>query len=146
MCYVLYVKCRALSLIMYQTYSDLFLSYLNIFSHIVAFLEPFVTLTYSGSCHVNNPSIFRTKIYSKLCQGIFRHTQNAVYHLHIGNPVIFRTLPYSKSCLFKCNHAYPDIFDSDSLVTFASFFHFNLTYFSTMFGKTCLMMSTSILA
>ena len=36
------------------------MSYSDIFSHIVAYLEPCVTLAYSEPCHIQNPSIFKT--------------------------------------------------------------------------------------
>ena len=36
------------------------MSYSDIFSHIVAYLEPCVTLAYLEPCHIQNPSIFKT--------------------------------------------------------------------------------------
>ena len=46
-----------------QTYLGLFTFYLRLFtfSHIVAYLEPCVTLAYSEPCHIQNPGIFRTQ-------------------------------------------------------------------------------------
>ena len=55
------------------------MSYSEIFSHTVAYLESCVTLL-----HIQNPAIFRIleylepTIYAELCQGIFGHFQNAV--------------------------------------------------------------------
>ena len=51
-----------------QTYSNIFTSYSDIISHIVAYLEPCVTLAYSEPCHIQNAGIFRTQV---ICQGIF---------------------------------------------------------------------------
>ena len=61
-----------------QTYSGILTSYSDKFSHMVAYLEPCVTL------HVQSPAIFGIlaylvpKIYSELYQGIFWHNQNTV--------------------------------------------------------------------
>ena len=45
-----------------QKYSGIFTSYSDdIFSHIVAYLEPCLTLAYSDPYHIQNPSIFRTQ-------------------------------------------------------------------------------------
>ena len=42
------------------------------------YLEHCVTLAYYEPCHIQNPDVFKPKIYSELCQGIFWHIQNAV--------------------------------------------------------------------
>ena len=59
-----------------------------------AYLEPCVNIAYSEPCNIQKPIKFRTRIYSKLCQGIFWHTQKAVQRLHIESFTIFRTSPY----------------------------------------------------
>ena len=64
------------------------------YSHIVVYLEPCVNIAYSEPCNIQKRIKFRTRIYSKLCQGIFRHTQKAVQRLHIESFTIFRTSPY----------------------------------------------------
>ena len=49
--------------------------YLVIFSHIMAYLEPSLTLTSSEPCHEQNPGIFVTRdIFKTYIQGIFCHT------------------------------------------------------------------------
>ena len=68
--YKAYSKLCLLSWI--QTYSGILTPYLDIFSHVLAYLEPCVTLAY-----IQNPAIFRIlaylepQIYSELCQSIF---------------------------------------------------------------------------
>ena len=61
-----------------RTYLGIFTQYSDIFSYIMEYLEPYVTLAFSEPCHIQNPGILRTKIYSKLCEGIFWYIQNAV--------------------------------------------------------------------
>ena len=46
------------------------MSYSDILSHAVAYLEPYVTFIYSELCHIQNPGIFRTRDNSELCQDI----------------------------------------------------------------------------
>ena len=46
-------------------------------SHIMAYLEPYVTLSYSEPCHIQNPDI-EPKIYSERAEELFWHIQNAV--------------------------------------------------------------------
>ena len=59
-----YVECGTYSepclLLKFQTYSSIFTSCSNIFSHLVAYLELCVILAYSEPCHIQNPGIFRT--------------------------------------------------------------------------------------
>ena len=48
------------------------MSYSNIFSHVVAYLDSCVTLEYSEPCYIQNPGIFRPSIYIlEIYQGIF---------------------------------------------------------------------------
>ena len=54
----MFTKTSLLSYI--QTYSGIFRSYSDISSHIVAYLEPCVTLAYSEPCRIQNPGIFST--------------------------------------------------------------------------------------
>ena len=82
-----------------QTYSGLFTFYLRLFtfSHIVAYLEPCVTLAYSEPCHIQNPGIFRTQdIFRTLSRHILAYSECCVtlaYWVpwHIQNVGIFRT-------------------------------------------------------
>ena len=108
---------------------DIFTSYAHIFSHIVAYLEPCVTLASSAIFRIL--AYLKPKIYLELCPGIFWHIRT------LCNARIFRTLPYlefchlfiiwaylgpeaySESCLFRQFQAY--------LITLAFFFYFNLT-------------------
>ena len=92
----------------------------TIFNHVVAYLEPCVTLRYSDHCHIQHPGILRT-------QDIYIFT--TVVCLHIENPAIFRTVLYSKYCVLE---AYSGIFNND-IYNMNFFFYFNLTYFSTKF-------------
>ena len=52
--------------------------YSVIFSHIVAYLDYYVTLAYSEPCYIQNPCIFRTQDISEIYQGIFWHIYDAV--------------------------------------------------------------------
>ena len=62
-----------------QTYSGIFTSYLDIFSHIVAYLDPCVTLAYYKPCHIQNPDIFKTQdISSTLSRHILAYSQCCV--------------------------------------------------------------------
>ena len=102
-------------------------SYSDIFSHIVACLEPFVNLSYSESWHIQNP----------------RYTQNSVK----GNSVIFRTLcnarilrtlPYLELPIFSIFRLIQGYSVIVIVITLTFFFHFNLKNFSTKLRKTCL--------
>ena len=67
---------------------------LDIFSHIVAYLEPCVTLAYLEPDHIQNSSIFRTQdmfrtLSIKVYSGIFKALCNAN---------ILRTLAFSELC------------------------------------------------
>ena len=121
--------------------------FIKTFSHVVAYLEPCVTLVYSEPYHIQNPGIFRTyKIYSELCQGIFRTLCNAR---------ILRTMPftglshirclaylgpkvYSESCFYRHIQAYSGIFDNDSYNNI-NFLFCHICHFSTKFRKTCFL-------
>ena len=104
------------------------------------YLEHCVTLAYYEPCHIQNPDVFKPKIYSELCQGIFwqRRVTLAYWEpCHIQNFAMFRSLAYlepeaySESCLYRHIQAYSAIFDNDSYnnINFL-FFHFNFTLFN----------------
>ena len=42
-------------------YSDIFMSYSDIFSHMMAYFQSCVTLAYSEFCYIQNPGILRTQ-------------------------------------------------------------------------------------
>ena len=68
---MIYIE-NSLSLILkIQTYSGIFTFYPEIFSHVLAYLEPYVTLSYPGPCHIQNPGIFRTQ---NIFGSLSRHT------------------------------------------------------------------------
>ena len=98
LCYVLYVtysQPRHLQKpVCYWKLRHINVLFRRIYSHIVAHLEPCVNIAYSEPCNIQKPIKFRTRIYSKLCQWIFWHTQKAVQHLHIESFTIFRTSRY----------------------------------------------------
>ena len=96
------------------------------FSHIVAYLEPCVTLAYSELCHIQNPEIFRTQdIFRTLSRHILAYSESCIklayWELcHIQNLVIFIILAYlgpevySQFCLYRHIQAYSGRFDNDS--------------------------------
>ena len=60
-----------------QTYPGIFTSYSDIFSYIVAYLEPYVTLAYLEHCHIQNPDIFRTQdLYQTLSRHILAYSKS----------------------------------------------------------------------
>ena len=88
-CYVLYKKCRTLSIIVN---SGIFTSYSDTFSHIIAYLESCVILAlfaYSTSWHILNPRYIQTSF--KGYSGMF----------WLCNAFILRTLSYSGLCLIQ---------------------------------------------
>ena len=90
----------------------IFTSYSDIFSDIVPYLEPCVTLAYLEPCHIQNPSIFRTQDkFKTLSRHILAYPERCVTlahwePFHIQNFAIFRILAYlepeaySESCLY----------------------------------------------
>ena len=78
----------------------MFTSYLDIFRHIVAYLKPCATLTYSESCHTLHPSIFRTQdIFRTLPRHIAAYIECYVTFVcwepyHLQTFAIFRILGY----------------------------------------------------
>ena len=70
-----------------QPYLDTFTSYSEIFSHIVAYLEPCITVAYSEVWHIRNPRYIQNSV--KAYPGIFRT---------LCNTLIRRTLLYSELC------------------------------------------------
>ena len=93
--YVLYDTYSELCLLpKIQTYSGILTSYSGIFSDIVAYLEPCLTLACSEPCHpvifmTQDRTQFRTQNSVKSYSGIFRT---------LCIPRILRTLPYSELC------------------------------------------------
>ena len=83
--------------LVYYLHSDIFRHIhvlLDIFSHIVAYLEPCVTLAYLEPCYIQNSSIFRT-------QDMFRTLSIKVYSgisKALCNASILRTLTFSELC------------------------------------------------
>ena len=123
---VLYDTSELCLVLKIQTYPGIFTSCSDIFSHILADLEPSVTLAYSEPFHIQNPGIFRTQdIFRTLPRHILTYSECCVTlaqwkRCHIESFNIFRILAYfgpqaySKSCLFRHIHAYSDIFNNDS--------------------------------
>ena len=127
----------------------------DIFSYMVAYLEPCVTLAYSEPCHIQNPGIFSSQdIFRTLSRHFLAYSECCVTltyweSCHIQNFAIFKILAYlgpkaySESCLFRHHLTYSGIFNNDSLdnINFL-FFHFNLTYFLTKFKKIYIFLTT----
>ena len=121
--YVLYEIFRTLSIIVN---SAILTSYSDIFSHIVAYVEPCVALAYAEPCHIQDFGTFiEPEIYSKLCQDILLYSPHCVMlaywePCHMQNFAIFRVLAYlgpeaySESCLFRHIQPYSGIFNNDS--------------------------------
>ena len=76
------------------------LKHVHIFNHIVAYLEPCVTLVYLEPCHIQNPGIFRTQdILRSLSRHILAYSERCVMlaywePCHIQNFVTFRISVY----------------------------------------------------
>ena len=111
--------------------------YSDIFRHIVAYLEPCVTLAYSEHSHILILAHLEPKIYPELCQSISGTSKtlcNAriLRTLTYFNFTIFRILgifrpnAYSKSCLFRHIQAYSITI---IIITLNFFFYLNLIYF-----------------
>ena len=82
-------------LLQIQTYTGIFTSYSDIFSHIVACLEPCVTVAYLKPCHIQNPEIFRIQdIFRTLLRHILVYSERLRNARLLRTPPIFRTLPY----------------------------------------------------
>ena len=106
--------------------SDIFKHIHILFSHIVAYLEPRVSLWYSEPCHIQNPGIFRTQdVFRTLSRHILeylKHCLTLTYweHCDIQNISIFRILTYlqpeayRESCLYRHIQTYSGIFNNDS--------------------------------
>ena len=57
----------------------MFTSYSDIFSHIVVYLEPYVSLAYSEPSHIQNPGIFRTQdIFRTRLRRILAYSERCV--------------------------------------------------------------------
>ena len=123
--YVLYETYPVLCLYR-QTYSGIFTFYSDICSHIVAYLEPFVNLTYPEPRHIQNPGIFGTRdIFRALSKHFPAYSERCVTlanweRCRVQNFAIFRMLAYlrpeaySESCLFWHTQAYLGILNNDS--------------------------------
>ena len=134
----------------------MFTSYLDIFRHIVAYLKPCATLTYSESCHTLHPSIFRTQdIFRTLPRHIAAYTECYVTFVcwepyHLQTFAIFRILgylgpvAYSEFCLLGTFRHIQTYSIMIVIITLTFFFHFNLTYFSMKSKKMFLTTMTSI--
>ena len=91
---------------------SLFTSYSDIFTYIVAYLEPCVTLAYSEPYHIQNPGIFRTRdIFWTLSSHILAYLERSVTlsfwePCDIENLAIFRIL----TCLKTEAYSEPSIF------------------------------------
>ena len=72
-----------------QPYSVIPTPHSAICSHVVKYLEPCITLSYSKPYHIHN-----SNVYSELFQDLFWHIQNAVQRSLFGNSAIFRILAY----------------------------------------------------
>ena len=73
-----------------QTYSGIFTPCSDIFSHIAAYLKPFVILAYSEHFHIQNPGIFRT-------QDMFRTLSRHILAYSVGCV----TLAFWKTCFIQ---------------------------------------------
>ena len=82
--------------------SDKFMSYSDIFSHVVAYVEPCITLAYSEPCHIQNAGIFRTRdIFRTQSRHVLVYSEHYVTLAYwepcdIQNSTIFRLLAYSE--------------------------------------------------
>ena len=114
-----------------QPYLDTFTSYSEIFSHIVAYLEPCITVAYSEVWHIRNPRYIQNSvkaypgIFRTLCNTLIRRTLLYSELCHIQNVGLayLGSEAYSESCLFRHIQAYSDIFNNENSSLF--------TYFST---------------
>ena len=96
------------------------------FSHIVAYIEPCVTLEYLEHCHIENPGIFRTQHIFRPLSGDTLICSECCAPLaywepcYIQNFGIFRTFPYlgyeaySETWLYRYIQAYSGIFNNHS--------------------------------
>ena len=126
----------------------MFISYADMFSHTVAYLEPrtlcnsciFRAVTHSESRHIYNPRNFQN--FVKAFSGTLCNTR-VLRTFHIQNFAIFKSFAYlrpevySESYLWRHIQANSGIFNNDSYDNNNfSFFKFNLTWFSTKFKNT----------
>ena len=110
-----------------QAYSGIFTSYSDIFSHIVAYLDPCVILAYSEPCYIQDRGIFTTQdtlAFWKTC--FIQHF--AIIRIlalrnsrHIQNPVYLGTFRHIQTYSI--------------MITLTFFLHF-FSYFSKGFKKT----------
>ena len=102
-----------------KIYSGILTFCSDMFSHIVAYLEPCVTLSYSELCHTQNPGIFRTQDMPRV---LSRHIQ-----VYAGRCVI---LAYWELCHIKkfsifriLAHLGPEAYSICLKITLTFFFH-----------------------
>ena len=69
-----------------QTYSGIFTSYFDKFSHIVAYVEPCVTLAYSEPWYVQNPGLFRTQDLFRSVK-VFNYSSRTFHLSFLNQPV-----------------------------------------------------------
>ena len=106
----------------------------------------FRTVPYSESWQIQNPRYIQNSV--KEYSGLFRTLCNAR---------IQRTLPYSELCgiqnlgIFRTPSIFRILFIKVYsimivIITLTFFFHFNLTYFSAKFRKTCFLTTMTLIS
>ena len=140
-------------LLQIQRYSGIITPYSDIFSHLVAYLEPCVSLAYSEPCYIQNSDIFRTQdIFRTLSRDIPAYSPRGVTlgyweHRHIQDFAMLRILTYlrpeayTESCLYRNIQAYPVMIVIITL-TFFFFFTFILYSFQRNFKKNISLLTT----
>ena len=127
-----------------QAYSGIFTSYSDIFSHIVAYLDPCVILAYSEPCYIQDPGIFTTQdIIRTMSRHILENSVGSVTlafwkTCFIQHFAIFRILALRNSRHIQ-NPVYLGTFRHiqtySIMITLTFFLHF-FSYFSKGFKKT----------
>ena len=130
-----------------QTYSGIFTFCSDIFSYIVAYLEPCVISTYSEPFHIQNPGIFRTQdILRTLSRHILAYSVDCITlafwkTYFIQDFAIFRISALRNSRHIQ-NPVYLGTFrhiQTYSIMITLSFFFIFFSYFSTGFKKTYML-------
>ena len=112
-------------------------------SHIVTYLAPRVALAYSEPCYIQNLGIFRIQnVFRTLSRRFVTYLERCATlayweRCHIQNFGIFRTRGIFRILFIK---AHSSLFGHYSImiviIIILTFFHTNLTFFSTKFKKT----------
>ena len=148
-CYTLHDEYSDTCLLLYvETYSGIFTFSSDLCSHIVAYLEPCVTVTYSESDHIWNLGIFRTPgIFRTQSRHILAYSERCVTLACWGlsrlqNFVTFRIWKFLDPRNIQ-NPIYKDTFRHILahpimivIIKLTLFLDFNHTYFWTKFNKT----------